>query len=89
MSTQVRHILRYKSRYNRILLAGYPLIALFFITFLYYYGTRFNILAMSLLLAAGIIADYFTFHYTHDRVRQMIDANRELRQMEEDGEGQD
>lgn len=85
LEAQVRHILRYKSRYNRILLAGYPLIALFLLSFVCFYGTRFNILFMSLLLAAGIIADYFTFHYTHDRVKQMIDANRELRQMEEDG----
>ncbi len=85
LENQVRHILQYKSRYNRILLTGYPLVALFFICFLCYYGTRFNILFTSLLLAACIIADYFTFHYTHDRVKEMMSANRELRQIEEEG----
>ena len=85
LENQVRHILQYKSRYNRILLTGYPLVALFFICFLYYYGTRFNILFTSLLLAACIMADYFTFHYTHDRVKEMMSANRELRQIEEEG----
>ena len=85
LENQVRHILQYKSRYNRILLTGYPLVALFFICFLYYSGTRFNILFTSLLLAACIMADYFTFHYTHDRVKEMMSANRELRQIEEEG----
>ena len=85
LENQVRHILQYKSRYNRILLTGYPLVALFFICFLCYYGTRFNILFTSLLLAACIIADYFTFHYTHDRVKEMMSANRELKQIEEEG----
>lgn len=85
LENQVRHILQYKSRYNRILLTGYPLVALFFICFLCYYGTRFNILFTSLLLAACIMADYFTFHYTHDRVKEMMSANRELRQIEEEG----
>ena len=85
LENQVRHILQYKSRYNRMLLTGYPLVALFFICFLCYYGTRFNILFTSLLLAACIIADYFTFHYTHDRVKEMMSANRELKQIEEEG----
>ena len=85
LENQVRHILQYKSRYNRMLLIGYPLVALFFICFLCYYGTRSNILFMSLLLAACIIADYFTFHYTHDRVKEMMSANRELKQIEEEG----
>ena len=85
LENQVRHILQYKSRYNRMLLTGYPLVALFFICFLCYYGTRFNILFTSLLLAACIMADYFTFHYTHDRVKEMMSANRELKQIEEEG----
>lgn len=85
LENQVRHILQYKSRYNRMLLIGYSLVALFFICFLCYYGTRSNILFMSLLLAACIIADYFTFHYTHDRVKEMMSANRELKQIEEEG----
>ena len=88
LETQIRHILRYKSLYNCILLASYPIIALFVLFFVYYYGTRFNIIVTSLLLAACVIADYFIFHHTHDRVKQMVDANRELRQIEEDG-GQD
>lgn len=83
LENQVRHILQYKSCYNRMLLTSYPLVALFFITFLCCYGTRFNILFTSLLLAACIVADFFTFHYTHDRVKEMVSANRELRQIEE------
>ena len=74
LENQVRHILQYKSCYNRMLLTSYPLVALFFITFLCCYGTRFNILFTSL---------FFTFHYTHDRVKEMVSANRELRQIEE------
>lgn len=83
LENQVRHILQYKSCYNRMLLTSYPLVVLFFITFLCCYGTRFNILFTSLLLAACIVADFFTFHYTHDRVKEMMSANRELRQIEE------
>ena len=48
------------------------------------FHTLFNRTLILLLLAAGIVADYFIFHYTHGRVKQMIEVNRELKQIEDE-----
>lgn len=48
------------------------------------FHTLFNRTLILLLLAAGVVADYFIFHYTHGRVKQMIEANRELKQIEDE-----
>ena len=87
LEMQIRCSLRYKAAYNRTYLILYPIIILFAVMLIVNCPRLFNRTLILLLLAAGIIADYFVFHSTHDRVKQMIDANRELRQMEEDGEG--
>lgn len=84
LEMQIKYTLRYKVTYNRTYLVLYPIIILFVILLLVNFHTLFNRALILLLLAAGIIADYFIFHYTHDRVKQMIDANRELRQIEEE-----
>ena len=48
------------------------------------YKAAYNRTLILLLLAAGVVADYFIFHYTHGRVKQMIEANRELKQIEDE-----
>ena len=84
LEVQIRYALRYKAAYNRTYLILYPIIILFAIMLVVNFHTLFNRTLILLLLAAGVVADYFIFHYTHDRVKQMIEANRELKQIEEE-----
>ena len=76
--------MNYKAAYNRTYLILYPIIILFAIMLVVNFHTLFNRTLILLLLAAGVVADYFIFHYTHGRVKQMIEANRELKQIEEE-----
>ena len=84
LEVQIRYALRYKAAYNRTYLILYPIIILFAIMLVVNFHTLFNRTLILLLLAAGVIADYFIFHYTHGRVKQMIEVNRELKQIEEE-----
>lgn len=84
LEVQIRYALRYKAAYNRTYLILYPIIILFTIMLFTNFHTLFNRTLILLLLAAGVVADYFIFHYTHERVKQMIEANRELKQIEEE-----
>lgn len=84
LEVQIRYALRYKAAYNRTYLILYPIIILFAIMLVVNFHTLFNRTLILLLLAAGVVADYFIFHYTHGRVKQMIEANRELKQIEEE-----
>lgn len=84
LEVQIRYALRYKAAYNRTYLILYPIIILFAVMLVGNFHTLFNRTLILLLLAAGVVADYFIFHYTHDRVKQMIEANRELKQIEEE-----
>lgn len=84
LEMQIRYALRYKAAYNRTYLILYPIIILFAVMLVVNFHTLFNRTLILLLLAAGVIADYFIFHYTHGRVKQMIEANRELKQIEEE-----
>ena len=84
LEMQIRYALRYKAAYNRTYLILYPIIILFAIMLVVNFHTLFNRTLILLLLAAGVVADYFIFHYTHGRVKQMIEANRELKQIEEE-----
>lgn len=84
LEVQIRYALRYKAAYNRTYLILYPIIILFAIMLFTNFHTLFNRTLILLLLAAGVVADYFIFHYTHGRVKQMIEANRELKQIEEE-----
>ena len=84
LEVQIRYALRYKAAYNRTYLILYPIIILFAIMLVVNFHTLFNRTLILLLLAVCLIADYFIFHYTHGRVKQMIEANRELKQIEEE-----
>ncbi|CCX62976.1 putative uncharacterized protein [Bacteroides sp. CAG:598] len=84
LEVQIRYALRYKAAYNRTYLILYPIIILFAIMLVVNFHTLFNRTLILLLLAAGIVADYFIFHYTHGRVKQMIEVNRELKQIEDE-----
>lgn len=84
LEVQIRYALRYKAAYNRTYLILYPIIILFAIMLVVNFHTLFNRTLILLLLAVCLIADYFIFHYTHERVKQMIEANRELKQIEEE-----
>lgn len=84
LEMQIRYALRYKAAYNRTYLILYPIIILFAIMLVINFHTLFNRTFILLLLAVCLIADYFIFHYTHGRVKQMIEANRELKQIEEE-----
>lgn len=84
LEVQIRYALRYKAAYNRTYLILYPIIILFTIMLFTNFHTLFNRTLILLLLAAGVVADYFIFHYTHERMKQMIEANRELKQIEEE-----
>lgn len=84
LEVQIRYALRYKAAYNRTYLILYPIIILFAIMLVVNFHTLFNRTLILLLLAICLIADYFIFHYTHERVKQMIEANRELKQIEEE-----
>ena len=84
LEMQIRYALRYKAAYNRTYLILYPIIILFAIMLVVNFHTLFNRTLILLLLAVCLIADYFIFHYTHGRVKQMIEANRELKQIEEE-----
>lgn len=84
LEVQIRYALRYKAAYNRTYLILYPIIILFAVMLVVNFHTLFNRTLILLLLAAGVVADYFIFHYTHERVKQMIEANRELKQIEEE-----
>ena len=84
LEVQIRYALRYKAAYNRTYLILYPIIILFTIMLFTNFHTLFNCTLILLLLAAGVVADYFIFHYTHERVKQMIEANHELKQIEEE-----
>lgn len=84
LEVQIRYALRYKAAYNRTYLILYPIIILFAVMLVVNFHTLFNRTLILLLLAAGIVADYFIFHYTHGRVKQMIEANRELKQIEDE-----
>lgn len=84
LEVQIRYALRYKAAYNRTYLILYPIIILFTIMLFTNFHTLFNRTLILLLLAVGVVADYFIFHYTHERVKQMIEANRELKQIEEE-----
>lgn len=84
LEVQIRYAMRYKAAYNRTYLILYPIIILFAIMLVVNFHTLFNRTLILLLLAAGVVADYFIFHYTHGRVKQMIEANRELKQIEEE-----
>lgn len=84
LEVQIRYALRYKAAYNRTYLILYPIIILFAVMLVGNFHTLFNRTLILLLLAAGVVADYFIFHYTHDRVKQMIEANRELKQIEDE-----
>lgn len=84
LEVQIRYALRYKAAYNRTYLILYPIIILFAIMLVVNFHTLFNRTLILLLLAVCLIADYFIFHYTHDRVKQMIEVNRELKQIEEE-----
>lgn len=84
LEMQIRYALRYKAAYNRTYLILYPIIILFAVMLVVNFHTLFNRTLILLLLAAGVVADYFIFHYTHGRVKQMIEANRELKQIEDE-----
>ena len=84
LEVQIRYALRYKAAYNRTYLILYPIIILFAIMLVVNFHTLFNRTLILLLLAVCLIADYFIFHYTHGRVKQMIEANRELKQIEDE-----
>lgn len=84
LEVQIRYALRYKAAYNRTYLILYPIIILFAIMLVVNFHTLFNRTLILLLLAVCLIADYFIFHYTHGRVKQMIEVNRELKQIEEE-----
>lgn len=84
LEVQIRYALRYKAAYNRTYLILYPIIILFAVMLVVNFHTLFNRTLILLLLAAGVVADYFIFHYTHGRVKQMIEANRELKQIEDE-----
>lgn len=84
LEVQIRYALRYKAAYNRTYLILYPIIILFAIMLVVNFHTLFNRTLILLLLAVCLIADYFIFHYTHDRVKQMIETNRELKQIEDE-----
>lgn len=84
LEIQIRYALRYKAAYNRTYLILYPIIILFAVMLVVNFHTLFNRTLILLLLAAGVVADYFIFHYTHGRVKQMIEANRELKQIEDE-----
>ena len=84
LEIQIRYALRYKAAYNRTYLILYPIIIFFTIMLVVNFHTLFNCTLILLLLAAGVVADYFIFHYTHERMKQMIEANRELKQIEEE-----
>lgn len=84
LEVQIRYALRYKAAYNRTYLILYPIIILFAVMLVGNFHTLFNRTLILLLLAAGVVADYFIFHYTHDRVKQMIETNRELKQIEDE-----
>ena len=84
LEVQIRYALRYKAAYNRTYLILYPIIILFAIMLVINFHTLFNRTLILLLLTVCLIADYFIFHYTHGRVKQMIEANRELKQIEEE-----
>ena len=84
LEVQIRYALRYKAAYNRTYLILYPIIILFAIMLVVNFHTLFNRTLILLLLAAGVVADYFIFHYTHGRVKQMIEVNRELKQIEDE-----
>lgn len=84
LEVQIRYALRYKAAYNRTYLILYPIIILFAVMLAVNFHTLFNRTLILLLLAAGVVADYFIFHYTHGRVKQMIEANRELKQIEDE-----
>ncbi len=84
LEMQIRYALRYKAAYNRTYLILYPIIILFAIMLVVNFHTLFNRTLILLLLAICLIADYFIFHYTHGRVKQMIEVNRELKQIEEE-----
>ena len=84
LEMQIRYALRYKAAYIRTYLILYPIIILFAIMLVVNFHTLFNRTLILLLLAVCLIADYFIFHYTHGRVKQMIEANRELKQIEEE-----
>lgn len=84
LEVQIRYALRYKAAYNRTYLILYPIIILFAIMLVVNFHTLFNRTLILLLLAVCLIADYFIFHYTHGRVKQMIEVNRELKQIEDE-----
>ena len=84
LEVQIRYALRYKAAYNRTYLILYPIIILFAIMLVVNFHTLFNRTLILLLLAVCLIADYFIFHYTHSRVKQMIEVNRELKQIEDE-----
>lgn len=84
LEVQIRYALRYKAAYNRTYLILYPIIILFAIMLVVNFHTLFNRTLILLLLAVCLIADYFIFHYTHGRVKQMIETNRELKQIEDE-----
>ena len=84
LEVQLRYALRYKAAYNRTYLILYPIIILFAIMLVVNFHTLFNRTLILLQLAVSLIADYFIFHYTHGRVKQMIEVNRELKQIEDE-----
>ena len=84
LEVQIRYALRYKAAYNRTYLILYPIIILFAIMLVVNFHTLFNRTLILLLLAVCLIADYFIFHYTPGRVKQMSEVHRELKQIEDE-----
>lgn len=81
LEKQIQHILRYRLLYNRINIISYASIILFFAISLHYYGTLLNYILIGAMLLVSCILDYFIFHFTQDKIRDMLCINKELAEL--------
>ena len=84
LEIQIKNVLQYKALINWSYIIGYLLVIPFFCLILYTYRHLWwFVLIFCGMIPLGVLADYFLFHYTSDRMKELIRVNKELTEWKE------